>query len=54
MKLLFTGDINFRGKGVVLDEESKSILSEVMPYLDKVAEAKEWSEKIKKLEEMPI
>ncbi len=36
MKLIFTGDINFRGKGVVTKEESKSILSEVMPYLDKV------------------
>lgn len=34
MKLLFTGDVNFRGKGKLTWEESKQILTEVQPWLD--------------------
>lgn len=34
MKLLFIGDINFRGKEHLTFEEAKCILSEVQPYLD--------------------
>lgn len=34
MKLLFTGDINFRGKGRLDLVESREILREVMPYID--------------------
>ena len=34
MKLLFTGDVNFQGKGIVSFEESKQILQKVMPYFD--------------------
>lgn len=36
MKLLFTGDVNFRGKDSLTLEESKAILSQVQPYLDSV------------------
>ena len=32
MKLLFTGDINFRGKENLTFEESEGILSDVLPY----------------------
>ena len=35
MKLLFTGDINFRGKDNVTFEESEKILTEVLPYAKK-------------------
>lgn len=34
MRLLFTGDVNFRGKGILTFTESKDILKEVMPYFD--------------------
>lgn len=36
MKLLFTGDINFRGKGRLTFDESKVILKEVQPYIESV------------------
>ena len=36
MKLLFLGDVNFRGHENLKYEESKDILSEVQPYLDRV------------------
>lgn len=36
MKLLFTGDINFRGKGIITIDESKEILKEVQPYIESV------------------
>lgn len=36
MKLLFTGDINFRGKENLTFEESKKILSDVLPYINDV------------------
>lgn len=36
MKLLFTGDINFRGKDNVTFEESEKILTEVLPYINDV------------------
>ena len=35
MKLLFTGDINFRGKDNVTFKESEKILTEVLPYAKK-------------------
>ena len=35
MKLLFTGDINFRGKDNMTFEESEKILTEVLPYAKK-------------------
>ena len=36
MKLLFTGDINFRGKENLTLQQSKEILKEVQPYIDTV------------------
>ncbi len=36
MKLLFTGDISFRGQEFLTYEKSRTILSEVQPYLDAV------------------
>jgi hypothetical protein len=36
MKILFTGDINFRGKENLTGEECAKILSEMKPYLDQV------------------
>lgn len=36
MKILFTGDINFRGHDTLTFEESKEILSELSPYLSSV------------------
>lgn len=34
MRVLFTGDINFRGKDKLTFEESKNILSEIKCYLE--------------------
>lgn len=34
MKLIFTGDVNFRNKENITAEESKGILEDVMPYFD--------------------
>ena len=34
MKLLFTGDVNFRGKDSLTLKESKSIISQIQPILD--------------------
>ena len=36
MKILFTGDINFRGKENLTFEESKKILAEVLPFAKNV------------------
>ena len=36
MKLLFTGDINFRGKDNVTFDESEKILAEVLPFAKNV------------------
>ena len=36
MKILFTGDINFRGKENLTFEESEKILSQVLPYTNEV------------------
>ena len=36
MKILFTGDINFRDKENLTYEESKQILSEVLPFAKNV------------------
>ena len=33
MKLLFTGDVNFRGKDYLTLEESKSIISQIQSVL---------------------
>ena len=34
MKLLFTGDVDFRGKNKLTVEESKNIISQIKPVLD--------------------
>jgi len=36
MKLLFTGDVNFRGMNILSFEDSEKILSDVQPYIDAV------------------
>ena len=35
MKLIFTGDVNFRNKETITAEESKTALASVMPYFEK-------------------
>ena len=77
MKLLFTGDINFRGLSEPNSKMCSDILAEILPsgnydlisceshlsqakkvlefcFLDRVAEAKEWSEKVAELTRMPV
>lgn len=52
MKLLFTGDINFRGIENINFDKSIEILK--ILFNDEVNDVKMWQEKIVRLQKMPI